>query len=134
MKKVILVLCICLAFVLSSCQFSAHGELFDNEDKMVATGDTYSFLGMLYKNDSISFKRFSGIYTLQSINEDNNFILTIDQDITSGRFKCFLVTHDDEIIELVEGDNMITADGSRMRLRVAGDNAVGKMSFSISHS
>lgn len=122
---------ISIVLMLSSCQFSSHGELFDDEEKWVAQGDTYSFLGKYETNDSISFKRFSGIYTLQSITEDHDFILNIDLDITSGRFKCFLVTTDDEIIELVTGDQLITADGSRLRLRIAGDDAVGEIHFTI---
>lgn len=131
MKKLSFIMVLCLTLMMSSCQFSKHGEIFDDEDKMVAEGDTFSFLGRYETNQFVSFKRFSGIYTLKRITEDDDFVLNIDFDITSGRFKCFLVTKDDEIIELTEGDNMIQSDGSRLRLRIAGDNAVGEMRFTI---
>ncbi len=131
MKKVLFILMIGFVFLLSSCQFSSHGELFDNEDKMVASGDTYSFLGMVENKNDIRFKRFSGIYTLHVYREDEDFILDITTDIESGRFKFFIVNKDDEITLLNEGKNVIISDGSRIRLRIAGDDAVGSMTFSI---
>ncbi len=117
--------------ILSSCQFSTHGELFDSEEKLIAQADTYSFLGKLENDGHMKFKRFSGIYTLKSINESNQFTLNLNLEIESGRFKCFLVTNDDQIIELNEGDNHIPSDGSRLRLRIAGDEAKGELSFTI---
>ena len=134
MKKVLFILMIGFVLLLSSCQFSSHGELFDNEEKMVATGDTYSFLGKVEHKNDIKFKRFSGIYTLHVYREDEDFILDINLEIESGRFKCFLVNNDDEITLLNEGENIIWSDGSRIRLRIAGDDAVGSMTFSIKSS
>jgi hypothetical protein len=132
MKKVYLILVMmCMVLGLSACQFSTHGELYDDEDRMVATGDTYSFLGKYSDSDSISFRRFSGIYTLKRIDRDDDFTMTIDMDIDLGRFKCFLVDEDDQIIELVQGENLITSYVGKLRLRIAGDDAKGNMSFVI---
>lgn len=133
MKKLVLFVLVCFVlFGLSACQFSEHGELYDNEDRLVATGDTYSFLGKYYTHDEITFKRFSGIYTLKSITQDDPFRITINMDISNGKFKCFLVDENDQLIELVQGDNEISSYVGRLRLRIAGDDARGKMSFTIS--
>lgn len=132
MKKVLLLLVVgTLLLSLSACQFSQHGELYDDENRMVATGDTYSFLGKYNDNDSISFRRFSGIYTLKRIDMEDDFIVTLDMNIDLGRFKCFLVDEEDQIIELIQGDNLITSYVGKLRLRIAGDDAKGNMSYTV---
>ncbi len=132
MKKVVGILVVCiLVLTLSACNFSAHGELYDDEDRMMATGDTYSFLGMIELNDSIEFNRFSGIYTLKSFNVNGTLTIDLDMNITSGRFKVILVSDDDGIQELVEGINQVTLIDDRARLRIVGDDAKGSLDFSI---
>ncbi|MDY0075053.1 MAG: hypothetical protein RBR75_04205 [Acholeplasmataceae bacterium] len=134
MKKLVFILVFSLVLSLSACQFSAHGALFDEEDRWVASGDTYSFLRALHTSNKISFGRFSGIYTIKRIESDGSFDIKIELDISSGRFQCFLVTKDDEIILLEEGDNHIDSDGSTMRLRIAGDDAKGSMKYTITNT
>jgi hypothetical protein len=116
---------------LSACNFSAYGQLYDDEEKMMATGDTYSFLGMVETNDSIEFNRFSGIYTLKSFNVNGPVTIDIEMNINSGRFKVILVSDDDGIQELSEGINQITVVDDRARLRIVGDDAKGSLDFSI---
>ncbi|HAX02412.1 MAG: hypothetical protein A2Y45_03940 [Tenericutes bacterium GWC2_34_14] len=132
MKKVVILLFMLLSVLtLSSCQFSTHGEIYDDINKWTSSGDTYSFLGRYETNNEISFNRFSGLYTIKSFTEENDFTVTIDLSISSGRFSCFIVTENDEIIELVDGINTITSQSGRMRLRMVADDAKGSISYSI---
>ncbi|RJX24401.1 MAG: hypothetical protein C4537_06415 [Acholeplasma sp.] len=132
MKKLgILCTLFVMSFMLTACNFSEHGELFDNDEKMLATGDTYSFLGMVERNDSIEFNRFSGIYTLRSFDHDGELTIVVSTDISSGRFKVIIVSDLDGIIELQEGTNQLILQDNRARLRVVGDDAKGSMSYSF---
>lgn len=124
-------LMVALMTLLSSCQFSTYGTVFDKEDKLIATGDSYSFIGMVHNQDHLQFKRFSGVYTIQQFSEADSFIINIDMNISQGRFKCIIITDKDEIINLQEGDNFIPSNGSSMRLRVAGDDARGEVFYTI---
>lgn len=132
MKKIAgLLLILMLVMTLYGCQFSEHGDIYDDESRWTQSGDTYSFLGMVETNDHISFKRFSGIFTLKRWTVDGEWIITIDQEIDQGQFKCFLVTEDDEVIELFEGENIIPAHEGRYRLRIVANDAKGSLSYTI---
>ena len=133
MKKVVVLLFIFLSvLVLSSCQFSSHGEIYDDEYQWTASGDTYSFLGRYESNNNISFKRFSGLYTIERFTQEEDFIITINQDILSGQFMCFIVTEDYEIIELVDGENQIKNQRGTFRMRMVANDAKGSISYTIS--
>ncbi len=132
MKKLsIFIMIFLMSLSLSACNFSEHGALYDDEERMLATGDTYSFLGKIEMNHSIEFNRFSGIYTLKSINVNGTITINVAMNITSGRFKVILVSDDDGIIELVEGENQLTLIDDRARLRIVGDDAKGSLDYSI---
>lgn len=132
MKKLSMMIMIFLmSLSLSACNFSEHGALYDDEERMLATGDTYSFLGKIEVNNSIEFNRFSGIYTLKSINVNGTITIHVAMNMTSGRFKVILVSDDDGIIELDEGENQLTLIDDRARLRIVGDDAKGSLDYSI---
>lgn len=132
MKKTgILCMLFMVSLILSACNFSEHGELFDNEEKMMDTGDTYSFLGMVELNNSIEFNRFSGIYTLRSLDVNGVMTIVISTDISNGQFKVIIVSDLDGIIELQEGSNQLTLLDDIVRLRIVGDDAKGSMSYSF---
>lgn len=132
MKKIVLVIVLIMLITsLYSCQFSEHGVIYDDQTRWTQIGDTYSFLGKYFNDQEISFKRFSGIYTLERVPSENDFIIVINSQISSGDFTCFLVTENDKIIELLEEENHISASGEKMRLRIVGKDAVGKMSYTI---
>ena len=133
MKKwLVLLVVLFTGVMLSGCTFSEHGAIYDDEERWVLVGDTYSFLGKYYHNQEITFKRFSGIFTLDRMDADEDVTITIEQSISSGRFTCIVVTEDDEIIRLHDGANLIEASGGKMRLRIIGDDAKGSLSFKIS--
>jgi len=133
MKKWLVLLVVMFSgIMLSGCTFSEHGAIYDDEERWVLVGDTYSFLGKYYHDQEITFKRFSGIFTLDRMDADEDVTITIEQSISSGRFTCIIVTEDDEIIILNEGVNLIPASDGKMRLRIIGDDAKGSLSFKFS--
>ena len=135
MKKVsLMVVMIVLSILLTSCDFSEHGALFDDEEKMMALGDTYSFLGKVETHDSISFQRFSGIYTIQSFTIDGPFTIDIKMNMSKGQFKVILVSEEDGIIEVEEGLSTITLIDHQVRLRMVGNDAAGSLDFNIQTS
>lgn len=133
MKKwLVLLVVLFTGVMLSGCTFSEHGAIYDDEERWVLVGDTYSFLGKYYHDQEITFKRFSGIFTLDRMDADEDVTISIKQSISSGRFTCIIVTEDDEIIRLHDGANLIEASGGKMRLRIIGDDAKGSLSFKLS--
>lgn len=133
MKKAVVLMFIFLSVLtLSSCQFSTHGEIYSDVSQWTQSGDTYSFIGKYESNNEISFNRFSGLYTLHSFTKEDEFTLTIDLDISSGLFSCFIVTENDEIIGLVDGQNVISEFSGRFRLRIVANDAKGSISYTIS--
>lgn len=132
MKRTIrILLFISLILTLYGCEFTAHGEIYDDESRWTQSGDTYSFLGMVETNHDISFKRFSGIFTLKRWTVDGEWTITINQAMDQGQFRCILVTEDDEIIVLNQGENIISAHEGRYRLRIVANNAKGSLSYTI---
>lgn len=132
MKKMgIFCMILCLSMVLSACNFSEYGALYDQEEKLMAQGDTYSFLGMVETNQSIEFRRFSGIYTLSTIHVETSISIDLSMEISSGRFKVIIVSDLDGIIELEEGINQLTLLDDQVMLRIVGDDAKGSISFTM---
>lgn len=121
----------CMTLTLVGCQFSEHGELYDNQDRWTQSGDTYSFLGMVESEHTIRFNRFSGLFTLKRWQEEGEWTITLDHTINQGLFQCFLVTGDDEVILLEEGLNVISAHVGYYRLRIVGKDAKGNLTYTI---
>jgi hypothetical protein len=130
-KGLCLLFMIVMVITICGCQFSEHGDIYHDETRWTQSGDTYSFMGMLETNGSIQFSRFSGLFTLKRWQQLESFTLTLDMDITQGQFQCFLVTEDNDILLLDEGNNYVASHEGFYRLRIVANEAKGQLTYTI---
>ena len=109
-KNIIKLFCLTLVFtlVLSACGNSSYNDrnsILSNEDsytyqKCVDTGSTDTSLKR-------GFQGFNGKDTIWMLNaaEDTSISIDLSADLSSGKFKVLLVSEDNKITTLLEGDD-----------------------------
>lgn len=110
-RRIVMLLCSALIFTLisSACGNSSYNDrnlILSNEDsytyqKCVDTGSTDTSLKR-------EFQGFNGKDTIWMLNaaEDTSISIDLSADLSSGKFKVLLVSEDNKITTLLEGDDM----------------------------
>ena len=133
----------CLAFslvlVLSACGNSSYNDrslILSDEDsytypKCVDTGSTDTSL----KRDFQGFNGKDTIWMLDAA-EDASISLDLSANLSSGKFKVLLVSEDNDITTLLEGDDTqntsIDLDNGTARIILVGDHASGSCEITLS--
>lgn len=133
----------CLAFslvlVLSACGNSSYNDrslILSDEDsysyqKCVDTGSTETSL----KRDYQGFNGKDTIWMLDAA-EDASISLDLSANLSSGKFKVLLVSEDNDITTLLEGDDTqntsVDLDNGTARIILVGDHASGSCEITLS--
>lgn len=128
-----------LALVLSACENSSYNDrnlILSDENsytyqKCVDTGSTDTSL----KRD---FQEFNGKDTIWMLDAAENASISLDlsANLSSGKFTVLLVSEDNDIITLLEGDDTqntsVDLDNGTARIILVGDHARGSCEISLS--
>ena len=140
-KKVMKLFCLAfsLALVLSACGNSSYNDrslILSDEDsytyqKCVDTGSTDTSLKR-------EFQGFNGKDTIWMLDaaEDASISLDLSANLSSGKFKVLLVSEDNDITTLLEGDDTqntsVDLDNGTARIILVGDHASGSCEITLS--
>lgn len=139
----LLILSIIMITVLNGCsRVSAYQKgIYDKDKEIVKQNDSATFFKRIGNttNDTlaISFSSFSGMESLWSIKSkgDNTLTIDYDLDLDKGRFKCVLITPDDEVINIFEDEDKdnktIELPEGKSRIKIVGKEAKGKVAIAI---
>lgn len=141
MQKLMKLFCLAvsLALVLSACGNSSYNDrslLLSDEDsytyqKCVDTGSTDTSLKR-------EFQGFNGKDTIWMLDaaEDASISLALSANLSSGKFKVLLVSEDNDITTLLEGDDTqntsVNLDNDTARIILVGDHASGSCEIILS--
>ncbi len=125
MKKYIMILLFVFVLTLSSCKIKDMDLKYDDEDFITSNFHQTVYVGVVESRDKVSFRSFSGSELIGTIFSNDRATITIDREITEGRFKVVMVTDSDEIIELNDGTFDYHATEGTVRIKVIGDGARG---------
>ena len=142
-KKLMQLFCLAfsLALILSTCGNSPYNDnslILSDEDsytyqKCVDTGSTDTSL----KRDFQGFNGKDTIWTLDTA-EDASISLDISANLSSGNFKVLLVSEDNDITTLLEGDDTqntsVDLDNGTARIILVGDHASGSCEITLSET
>ena len=142
-KKVMKLFCLAfsLALVLSACGNSSYNDrslILSDEDsytyqKCVDTGSTDTSL----KRD---FQGFNGKDTIWILDAAENASISLDlsANLASGKFKVLLVSEDNDITTLLEGDDTqntsVDLEKGTARIILVGDHANGSCEITLSET
>ena len=128
-----------LVLVLSACGNSSYNDrslILSDEDsytyqKCVDTGSTDTSL----KRDFQGFNGKDTIWMLDAA-EDASISLDLSANLSSGKFKVLLVSEDNDITTLLEGDDTqntsVDLDNGTARIILVGDHASGSCEITLS--
>ena len=130
-----------LALVLSACGNSSYNDrslILSDEDsytyqKCVDTGSTDTSL----KREFQGFNGKDTIWTLDAA-EDASISLDLSANLSSGKFKVLLVSEDNDITTLLEGDDTqntsVDLEKGTARIILVGDRANGSCEITLSET
>ena len=127
-KKSILLVIIMILFLLflNGCNNDYNHQeyvksIYDNNTKIIEEKRACEFSKYI-TGIRMDLKYFNGIDTIYSIKAGVNNSITIDynSEVTKGNFKCILITHDLEIINILEQ----TEKGTKTFILPKGDNVI----------
>lgn len=128
-----------LVLVLSACGNSSYNDrslILSDEDsytyqKCVDTGSTDTSL----KRDFQGFNGKDTIWMLDAA-EDASISLDLSANLSSGKFKVLLVSEDNDITTLLEGDDTqntsVDLDNGTARIILVGDHTSGSCEITLS--
>lgn len=129
-KLIIGLLFMCMLLALSGCVITTDkSEIYDDFNRIVKQGDSYSYLEKLGDIDALEFKDFSGMETVMYIEEKSILTLEVDYDVDKGKFKIVLISPEQEIISLRHGVHELNLDMKKYRIKIVGDHAYGHVSI-----
>src|SRR5690606_9203533 len=123
MKKYIMTLFVLFLFMLSSCKIKDMDQKFDDVDYITSNSYQTVYVGKVETMNKVSFKSFSGSDLITTIYSGDQVGLTIDREITDGRFKIVMVSSTNEITELKDGTYDYHAADGTVKIKIIGDEA-----------
>lgn len=140
-RRIVMLLCSALIFtlILSACGNSSYNDrnlILSNEDsytyqKCVDTGSTDTSL----KREFQGFNGKDTIWMLD-VQEDASISLDLSTNLSSGKFKVLLVSEENEITTLLEGDGTqntsIDLEKGTARIILVGDGTSGSCEITLS--
>ncbi len=135
MKKIFAVLMMSL-FVLTGCVYVSDNKMiYDNQEKIVAEGDTYTYidrLGDVFDDSAaLEVKGFYGTDTIFTFENKQELSITVIQVVTKGRFKVVLIDPQDEIT-ILNGTSTIVLSPGKYRIKLVGENAYATIDINFS--
>ena len=129
---IFLLVSICMVGLLSGCNTSSY----NNKDAIIADEDSYTYRQCNDEGSSDSslnreFAEFSGKDTVWTLEAETKTVISINlsTDLEKGKFKVLLVTSNDNIEIILEGegtkDETIEIDAGTSRIIIVGENASG---------
>jgi major membrane immunogen (membrane-anchored lipoprotein) len=125
MKKYLIIIIIGLSVLLSSCTIKNMDEKYDDASYITSNYYQTVYVGTIETRNKVSFQKFSGNDLIDTIYSGNSVTITIDREITEGRFKIVMVKSNDEITELKNGTFDYYANEGTVRIIAIGDQAKG---------
>ena len=127
-----LLVSICMVGLLSGCNTSAY----NNKNAIIADEDSYTYRksndeGSTDSSLNREFAGFSGKDTIWTLEAETKTDISINlsTDLEKGKFKVLLVTNNDDIEILLEGegtkDETIEIEAGTPRIIIVGDDASG---------
>ena len=105
--------------------------MFDSDDQIRASGDSYYYADRIGSTLSFSFRSFTGSETLASYSSGETYLVEVSYAINQGRFKVVWIEGEDIYI-LDNGEHSLSVLEGNARLKVVGDNAQGSVSIEVS--
>lgn len=119
---------------------SYQRTLYNDNSKIIAEGDSYSFLnktGINENNETNLEFRFTGMDTIWELDASKDTVIKIDykSEILEGKFKVVLIEPTDKIINIIEqsatGNKEISIIKGKSRIKMVGDDAKGKLQWTM---
>lgn len=149
--KIVLAFILLSLFIISGCTFRStkvvQEDVYTNNDRLMQQSDMFSYSNSSKnsrseKELSLEFIRFSGVNTLWVVSSDTEqeLKIDIDQQISDGKFKTIVVSHDNEnnkINVMSEGSQAKTASitlkpSTEYRIKIVGSKAKGNIKMELS--
>lgn len=142
-KLIIPLLALFITTSIAGCKsISRYQEsIFNDEKKIVKEGDSHTYktrLGSIKNNETdIKFTSFTGSETIYKFkaDEENNITFNFNSTINNGDFKVVLITPEDEIINIIygqeEGSETILLKKGISRMKLVGNKANGEINIYI---
>ena len=134
---ILLIVLLCLG----GCGSGNQGKIYENEDRLKESGDSYSFSNKVgevtQEQGDVEFSGFSGVYTAWYLTStsDTTTQIMISGKIKRGDFKLVQITADDQLITLWEGegnkDMSITIPEGESSIKWVGRNAAGHITMKL---
>lgn len=130
--------------MLSSCGNINENKqsIYDDDGKIVRSGDSYNYVKKSENSTKykvgMTFGTFNGMDTLWRLESegDASFTIEYDSEIDKGKFKCVLISPDDEVINIFEqseeGIKTYKLLEGTSRIKIVGNNAGGAIAFVVS--
>lgn len=136
---VTLIMCISL---LSGCGINDYQKnLYDNEKDLCKQADSYSYVlrvgNTINNKTSIKYGTFYGMDTIFIIDskESGKITLNYESKIDSGKFKGVLISQDDKVTTIFEGnakkEETLEVEKGINRIKIVGNNAKGNFNMEI---
>jgi len=125
MKKYLIIMIVVLSVLLSSCTIKNMDLKYDDADFITSNHYRTVYIATVQTRNKVSFKSFSGNELIDTIYSGDSATITIDREITEGRFKVVMVKSNDEIIEMKNGTIDYKATDGTVRIIIIGDQAKG---------
>jgi len=125
MKKYMILILFVFLIALQGCTIKDMDIKYDDEDFITSNHHQSVYIGKVETFSKVSFKSFSGSELIATIFDGDTVAITIDREITEGRFKVVMVKDNDEIIELKDGSVTYHATDGTVRIKIIGDQAKG---------
>jgi len=104
--------------------------MYDSNDYIQASGDSYYYQDRVGSTLSFSFRSFTGSETLLSYPVAQDCRVEVDYEVLQGRFKVVWI-QGDELAELTMGEHLLVVSRNGARLKVVGDHAQGSVSIEV---
>ncbi|MBV1756613.1 MAG: hypothetical protein KMY55_02095 [Dethiosulfatibacter sp.] len=122
---------------------AAQRNAIENDRYVLRDSDSYRFTFRQSKRSpescDMSFKLFYGVYTLYDLDVSENETVLIDFEsvATSGQFKTVIVTPEDEIVTLAEGNDKgklsLNLTKGTYKIKIVGKDAQGSVAINLNY-
>lgn len=138
---IILSLVMCISFLCGCGEKSYENDFYNNDNKLCKQADNYNFVfrseNTFNNKSSVKFGTFYGMETIFTIDakEGGKITLNYEAKIDSGKFKTVLISQDDKVTTIFEGDSKkeetIEVNKGTNRIKIVGNNAKGNFKMDI---
>ncbi|PKM70308.1 MAG: hypothetical protein CVU93_02745 [Firmicutes bacterium HGW-Firmicutes-18] len=147
MKKLCILLTIGIIIIgtMTGCNTltAAQRHAIENDRYVLRDSDSYRFTFRQSKRSpdgfDMSFRLFYGVYTLYDLDIKDNESVVIDFESveTSGQFKTVIVTPENEILTIAEGNDKgkvsLDLTEGKYKIKIVGKDAQGSLAINLAY-